>query len=435
MGLMDMINAQRKAEKKVDTKVVTEVSVPSGILPLDYVNGLRVTSYNEYDRPVGEYDLIGTVSGSMNTIIGITGTGKTALAMDLSVAPIIAYGDMSGVQHYDIEQSSTMPRVLKATKLPPSMLKQTYSIHRDKAAEDIVDLFKDHCNMKLKNAKMFTHDTGVRDLYNDPIYELYPSSALMDSFAMFKSGEIDLSTKEVKDITNNMQAAQGAKFNKGILTQMISYSKKANVSLNCVNHINTNVNTGFLPKPSQQMYLNQDETLPGGQASLYLANNILKLKLLGKYPGDKPEKWEYGIPGFLVEARYLKSRTNAANMPVELIFDHRCGGFSKTLTLLHFAFKNELVLGTNRAYYLPGLDTCKFTKKTWEDAIGRDPEFLEALYYTCLPALTRMLSTDTGKSKKDEETSSERLDAMYNVIEDHMKDVEDYKKQGWVDFD
>src|SRR5690606_15996824 len=112
--------------------------------------------------------------------------------------------------------------------------------------------------------------------------------------------------------------------------------KKANVGIIAVNHINQDVNTGFLPKANQHMYLSQGESMPGGMASLYLANNIIKLRLIKKYLADKPDTMEYGIPGFLVEAKYIKSRTNASDIPIELVFDHRKGGFSKTLTLFNF---------------------------------------------------------------------------------------------------
>jgi hypothetical protein len=183
------------------------------------------------------------------------------------------------------------------------------------------------------------------------------------------------------------------------------------------------------------MYLTQDETMPGGQATIFLANNIIKLKLLNKYLSYKPETMEYGIPGFLVEAKFLKSRTNASNIPVELVFDQRTGSFSKTLTLLHYAFKNELILGTNRGYFIPGLASTKFTKKTWENAVKNDADFIEALYTACLPSLQSMLSTDYGRGVHSEETGEQKLDFLYKTIEEHQKDVESYRDRGFLEFD
>lgn len=432
MGLMDLINQQRKQEKKIDSTVVTENSIPTGFLPLDYANGVRVTAYDEKDKPVSEVDVIGLVGGTKTTVIGISGTGKSALAISMAASGVYQFGDMSGVQHADIESATTMQRPLKILKLAPSMLKKTYTIYRDMAAEDIVDQFKTHCVLKVNNSKDFTYNTGIRDLYNNEIYELYPSAMLIDSFALFKSKEVDMGVKKIEDVTNNMQAAQAAKFNKGVLTQMIRYGKKANVSIISVNHINVNVNTGFLPKASQHMYLSQDETMPGGQATLFLANNLLKLKLIKKYPAEKPDKMDYGVPGFLIEGRFLKSRTNAANVPFELVFDHRFGGFSKTLTLLHYAFKNNIVLGSGHGYYFPGNSSRKFKKAEWEDAIRNDKDFLEAMYEACLPSLQSMLSTDYGKNQ--DESSSARLDAMYSAIEEHQRDVEEYAAKGWIEF-
>lgn len=433
MGLMAMINNQRKVEKKIDTKVVTEMSLPSGLLPLDYANGLRVTAYDQNDRPISRTDLIGLVNGSNTSIVGISGTGKTALGIDISVAPIHAFGNKSYVHHADIEQATTMQRILKATKLPPSLLKETYEIYRDRGAEDILDQFKTHCQIKLDNIKQFTYNTGVRDMYGEYIHEIYPSSLLIDSFALFKSKEIDLLQKGVDDITNNMRGAQDAKFNKAVLNQIIYLGKKANVNTIMINHINQDVNTGFMPKPSMHMYLSQGESLPGGQAALFLCNNLLKLKLLKKFNADKAESMEYGVPGFMVEARYVKSRTNATNIGTDLIFDHTQGRFSKTLTLLHFAVKNNILLGSPRSLYIPGLESVKFTKKTFRDQAMRSPEVMQALYEACLPNLEAMLSTDLGNLGKVE-SDKERFDSIMNLYEENVRDMEVYRQHGWVNF-
>lgn len=431
MGLLDMVNQKRKSQKKVDDIIVTEMSYPTGFLPLDYVNGVRITSYDENDRIVAHHDSIGVVGGSAISVIGISGTGKSALGMGIASSGIYTFGQKSIAQHFDIELATSMQRVIKATKLPPSMLKETYQIYREKGAEDIVDIFKSHCEVKLQNRKEFTYNTGVTDLYNQPIIELIPSYALTDSFALFKSKDVDLENKDVKDITNNMQAAQAAKFNKAVLMQMLAYGKKANVTNIFINHINQDVNTGFMPKASFHMYLKQGESIPGGVAALYLANNVIKLRLVKKYNADKPESMVYGIPGFAVEANMIKSRTNAANIPVELIFDHRTGGFSKILTLLHFACENDVLLGSANSMYIPGLESVKFTKKKFKDVIQRSPEIMEALYEACLPALQSLLSTDTGRGAEPE-TENERFDKLMESLEDHNRDMEFYRSQGWV---
>jgi hypothetical protein len=59
---------------------------------------------------------------------------------------------------------------------------------------------------------------------------------------MFKSKDVDMVTSKhgIESATNNMQAAQAAKFNKAILGQMLSYGSQANVAIISVNHINQN---------------------------------------------------------------------------------------------------------------------------------------------------------------------------------------------------
>ena len=436
LGLLGRINDFRKSNKKIDDIVTTEMMHPYGLAPLDYINGYTVTTYDEFDQPVMQTDLIGGVSGSLTTVIGNTGTGKSAIGAQMSAAPIYRFKLNTAVNHYDIEQASSLQRIMMGLKIPPSILKHTYQITRDRGAEDIVDHFIDHCMTKINNRKEFTYNTGVYDVFGNEIIEMYPSSALLDSFALFKSKKLDLGEKSVDDVTNNMVGAQAAKFNKGVLIQMLGYAKKANVSLFSINHIDQNVNTSFLPKPSQQMYLGQDEHMPGGQASLFLANNILKLKYMKKYDISKPDTMEYGIPGFIVEARYLKSRTNASNIPVRLIFDQRVGSFSKTLTLLHFAIENSVLQGSATSMYIPGLESVKFRKKNFMDVAAKSPEILMALYEACMPNLRALLSNDTRGLARSE-SDSDRFDAYTLAIEESIRDAEFYKKNnfdklGWV---
>lgn len=50
---------------------------------------------------------------------------------------------------------------------------------------------------------MFEYNTGLKDLYGDPLINLVPTCVIIDSLAIMRSGEIDFSTDPDKT-TNNM---------------------------------------------------------------------------------------------------------------------------------------------------------------------------------------------------------------------------------------
>ena len=106
--------------------------------------------------------------------------------------------------------------------------------------------------------------------------------------------------------------------------------------------------------------LGENESLSGGRAFLYLSNNTLRLKNKGMLKPDK----EYGINGNIISAVYYKSRTNASNVDIELIFDKQ-NGFSQSLTLLHNAINANIVKKQGNKFIIPGHEDCPFSKKTF----------------------------------------------------------------------
>ena len=160
------------------------------------------------------------------------------------------------------------------------------------------------------------------------------------------------------------------------------------------------------------MGLGENETIGGGRASLYLANNVLRFKNKGMLKTDK----DYGINGHIVEAVFYKSRTNASNVPCELIFDKQ-NGFSPALTLLHFAFLNNLVIKKGNKYALPGFEDDQFSKKTFCEIAAQKPVLLNKLYDICLPYAQKYLSLGTNDDMTEEENMDSYISIM-NMLDD-----------------
>ena len=416
MAGLDYFMATRKASKAVDNNVTTPVAYVTGFMPLDYLNGQRVKVFDDNDNLIEEYDSVGFVEGTMITVISDPGLGKTTLSQQCSVEIASQFED-SFVNHEDIEQASHINRVFNITGQKARWIRNHYVIFQDTHTESFISRFIDHARTKLNNRKVFEYDTGLKDMFNQPIKRLIPTIVLLDSLAVMRSedGSFDVDGKskvkdDIDDATGNMFGARNAKFNSEMFKQILPFAKKANIILIVINQINRKISTGFIPQARDLVGLGENETISGGRASLYLANNVLRLKNKGMLKPDK----EFGINGNLIEAVYYKSRTAATNIPFELVFDKQ-NGFSISLTMLNLLMKEDKVKKNGTKYFLPGLDGITFTKKNFCEVAAEHPELINRLYDLCLPILQKHLTVDDGFGGESE-TEEERMDSFMSVM-------------------
>ena len=250
---LEMFLASRKSKKSNDMNVTTPVSYSTGFLPLDYLNGQRIQIFDDDDNVVEEYDSVGFVEGTMITVIADPGLGKTTLSIQCAV-DIASRFDGSFVVHEDIEQASHINRVRNISYKSPGWIRNHYAIYQDTHTENIVDRFIDHAKMKINNRKEFEYDTGLKDMYGNPMKRLRPTAVIIDSLAMMRSEEVSFTDDgknkdEIEQVSGNMFAARVAKFNSEMFRQILPYAKKANIILFVINQINRKINTGFVSSP------------------------------------------------------------------------------------------------------------------------------------------------------------------------------------------
>lgn len=139
--------------------------------------------------------------------------------------------------------------------------------------------------------------------------------------------------------------------------------------------------------------------IPGGNAPLYYANNLIKFVSSTKYVEEKD-----GFDGFLIRAELLKSRTNKAGQSVELIYT-QSHGFDPFRTLYHLADENGLIEGRNPYRYVKGHPEFKFDSRKFAD-ISTNDEFRRILVDAVMPMLQSYLgetSSEFTNSKEDAE--------------------------------
>ena len=221
---------------------------------------------------------------------------------------------------------------------------------------------------KLSHRDEYEYDTGYLDSLGRPIYKLIPTVYILDSLAMLAPDKLT----EEEELSGQMSTTATAKTNTAVFKRIVPKLKAANIILFVVNHINDKIEINpFMHTKAQIGYLKQDETLPGGKAALYLANNMIRVD-----DGAKLKATEgLGVDGKIVDFALVKSRTNSAGRSVPMVFTER--GFDDILSLFMF-LKSTGGIITGASCYLRGHEDMKFKQKEFKEKLLTDPEFVQA---------------------------------------------------------
>ena len=71
---------------------------------------------------------------------------------------------------------------------------------------------------------------------------------------------------------------------------------------------------------------------------------------------------DFGIDGFIVKTKIVKSRTNTAGQECQLVYNQRYG-FDRSLSNYLFLKQNDLIRGSGAWFHLDGVPECKFQQK------------------------------------------------------------------------
>lgn len=112
--------------------------------------------------------------------------------------------------------------------------------------------------------------------------------------------------------------------------------------------------------------------LLGGNACIYLANNIIRFD-----DHSKLKKGEgFNIDGTMVDLQLVKSRSNKAGQSARLVFDQD-HGFDEELSLFNFLKDQKAVNGAGAYLYLGDKSDIKFAQKNFKAKIKENPELRE----------------------------------------------------------
>lgn len=392
MGLLaDRFRAQMaKTKDPRMEEAVADVLYPTGFLPFDFLNGYRVHVKSETED--FWYNSVGIVDGSSTTVCGRSGAGKTTVALQMA-ANIVRPFPEATIFFDDIEGGSNATRRELLTHFTPEEAEQRI-IYRNTAvsAENFYKRIASIYEIKMNNRTDFEYDTGKLDSRGNKIYKLIPTVYILDSLAMLTPEKLT----EEEELSGQMSTTATAKTNTAVFKRIVPKLKAANIILFTINHINDKIEVNaFTHTKSQVSFLKPGETLPGGKAALYLANNLIRVD-----DGAKLKETDgLGINGKIVDFEIIKSRTNAAGRSVPMVFDFT-NGFDDILSLFMF-LKSTGAIITGATCYLRGHEDMKFRQRDFKNKLFNDPEFAKAFNEVARAELETLLGNPEVEEQKN----------------------------------
>lgn len=392
MGLLaDRFRAQMaKTKDPRMEEAVADVMYPTGFLPFDFLNGYKV--HVKSDTQDFWYSSVGIVDGSSTMVCGRSGSGKTTIALQMA-ANIIRPFPEATIFYDDIEGGSNDTRRELLTHFTPEECQQRI-IYRNTAvsAENFYKRIASIYEIKMNNRADFEYDTGKLDSQGNKIYKLIPTVYILDSLALLTPEKLT----EEEELSGQMSTTATAKTNTAVFKRIIPKLKAANIILFTINHINDKIEiNAFTHSKAQISFLKQGETLPGGKAALYLANNMIRVD-----DGAKLKETDgLGINGKIVDFEIIKSRTNAAGRSVPMVFDFT-NGFDDILSLFMF-LKSTGAIITGATCYLRGHEDMKFRQRDFKNKLFNDPEFAKAFNEVARAELETLLGNPEVEEQKN----------------------------------
>lgn len=384
MGLLKQrfIDQASKDKNAPNVEASFDIMYSTGFLPLDFLNGYKVhvvTPTEDYF-----YNSIGIMDGSSNMFIGRTGSGKTSIAIQAGSNIIRRFPD--AVMFYrDIEGGSNSTRREVLSKFTPEeQVQRIVYTNEGISAESFYKEIAMIYDEKINHRAEYEYDTGLVDNMGKKIYKLIPTVYVLDSLAMLVPDKIT----EEEELSGQMSTTATAKTNTAVFKRIVPKLKAANIILFSINHINDKVEINpFSHSKSSIAYLKPEETLPGGKAVQYVANNIIRVDDGAKLKASEG----LGVDGKIVDFSFVKSRTNDPGKAIPMVFtlDH---GFDEILSLFMF-MKSNGAIETKGAYCtITGYPDMKFTQKGFKDKLYTDPEFAAAFNKVAKAELETLLN-------------------------------------------
>ncbi len=377
-------------------------SYSTGLLVLDYANGYWTDIINEK----GEKEtipMIGIQAGSLVSIIGSTGVGKSTLAIQIgwNIVKNFKNGMLIIV---DCEKTNTKQRIVNLLNAdyeePRIRLNKSHT-----TIEDVLDSFNAICNAKEAAGKAYMYEIKNRSYDGKPFWMYEPTVFIIDSLPAFNGKDYN-----VTDLGNQIDQMKASKDITRFYTNILDRAWKYNIIFIVVNHVrpSTNVNPYQAPPQGLLMINPQTEVLPRGTVPQYFSNTYFRVKTKKSAAYTMEDD---GFIGYKCEIVLAKSKTNVVGTTFPVAFNSSIG-FDPIYSIYEFADSLGLVKGRNPYLTISGFDERKFNRKEFNSLMISDKEFREGVLRALKPYYESLLGS---KKTNDEETEDVPV-PHYNTI-------------------
>jgi hypothetical protein len=317
---------------------------------------------------------------------------------------IVRRYDNGLIIHFDLEQAMNLTRAKAMTKFTVKEMKEKYVLRQmNSTIEDIKKMIMEVYKAKTSDPKTYMYNSGKKDEFGNDIVMYQPTVILIDSIPSLTTKLSETDKKEwakLEEVTSQTERMRLTGEVGRFYTDILPYLRAANIMVFSINHIKVNPQMGIVKSPAELLYLKQDEALPCGKATVYLAHYMLKHVAVGS---GKYTMEDDGFDGFLIRIEIIKSRSNQAGQSFDIIYD-KVKGVSPIRTCIHFAKENGLVGGNKNATYFINNKDDKFPMRTVEQYFSEHKEMYKIMYDHIIPLLeTRLSSVRAGEIAVDDE--------------------------------
>ena len=413
MGLL--ANKYRETRGKNDLgEAKTSFAFKSGLDILDFKNGKLVSP-----RGHKPYYSTGIEEGSYVMFIGRSGSGKTSLAIQMACNIVRPY-ENGEVYLDDVEAATSITRVKQLSGWSDDEIAEKF-VHRNVGitSEEFYRNINKIYKLKMEMKDQLTVVTDKVDDRGNLIEILEPTVYILDSLAVLSTDAIS----EEEELSGQMSQTAVARANAAIFRRILPKLKQANIILFVINHVNQKVNINpMMPTKAQINYLKQDESIPGGNTPLYLANNIFRVDTASKLTSDK----EYGIDGFMTKVTIIKSRSNRAGQEIDLVYNQN-RGFDNIYSNFTLLKQEKRIGGAGRSFYIQGCDGVKFAQKTFKEKLLSEPELQKTYKANMRDLLSQFIYSDDTEVPVEDELNTNESAYVEEEVYDNEYYEEDYE--------
>jgi archaellum biogenesis ATPase FlaH len=405
---------------KDNTEITNTLLIPSAFMYLDYSNGINHVVRDDNDQVIENIHNVGIVSGSLNTITGKSGTGKTTWALGLAQAVIEPYFKFALMEDHLVDENDAYPVIeiidaemkfdltmaQRVLRYPNKIMKRVVTVHREKYDTKITECITRHIEFKKKNMKKLKH--RFKDIYNDNFHAYPPTVIIIDSINQIECSKFE----DFEAMVGNTAGLLRAKSIQNVYNFMSDVCGKYNVTFFCMQHILNDTNMGFLPKAKQTRFLKKDEKFAAGEKSILLSTNIFRMDFVKEVGTEKSSMLNLGkdISGFVVRCTIAKCSTNISGRSFHLV-NIANKGFDRLVSTFYEAAERGDLEKSGNGYFIPGIEGKYTTKKMLEES-GNDFNVVLRFYDHMCKKLTKLLSSaeDIQKGLLDTNDDVETID-------------------------